>query len=145
MGALKLASGCDRRCSFCAIPAFRGSYLSRPPAEVLTEARWLAENGVKEVLLVSENSSSYGKDLGDLRLLENLLPELAAWSVKAGFDPEVAAARSPTAAAVLAVAASIGAPEAGAARTALPVYVRDKIALNVTEQRAGAAARALAK
>ncbi|HVK34155.1 MAG TPA: 30S ribosomal protein S12 methylthiotransferase RimO [Microlunatus sp.] len=75
---LKLASGCDRRCSFCAIPAFRGSYLSRPPAEVLTEARWLAENGVKEVLLVSENSSSYGKDLGDLRLLEKLLPELAA-------------------------------------------------------------------
>ncbi|HEY5788406.1 MAG TPA: 30S ribosomal protein S12 methylthiotransferase RimO [Microlunatus sp.] len=75
---LKLASGCDRRCSFCAIPAFRGAYLSRRPAEVLTEARWLAENGVKEVLLVSENSSSYGKDLGDLRLLEKLLPELAA-------------------------------------------------------------------
>ena len=75
---LKLASGCDRRCSFCAIPAFRGAYLSRPPAEVLAEARWLADNGVKEVLLVSENSSSYGKDLGDLRLLEKLLPELAA-------------------------------------------------------------------
>ena len=75
---LKLASGCDRRCSFCAIPAFRGAYLSRPPAEVLAEARWLAENGVKEVLLVSENSSSYGKDLGDLRLLEKLLPQLAA-------------------------------------------------------------------
>jgi ribosomal protein S12 methylthiotransferase len=74
---LKLASGCDRRCSFCAIPAFRGAYLSRPPAEVLTEARWLAEHGVREVLLVSENSSSYGKDLGDLRLLERLLPELA--------------------------------------------------------------------
>ena len=45
---------------------------------MLSEARWLAENGVKEVLLVSENSSSYGKDLGDLRLLEKLLPELAA-------------------------------------------------------------------
>ena len=45
---------------------------------MLAEARWLAENGVKEVLLVSENSSSYGKDLGDLRLLEKLLPELAA-------------------------------------------------------------------
>ena len=75
---LKLASGCDRRCSFCAIPAFRGAYLSRPPAEVVAEARWLAEQGVREVLLVSENSSSYGKDLGDLRLLERLLPELAA-------------------------------------------------------------------
>jgi ribosomal protein S12 methylthiotransferase RimO len=75
---LKLASGCDRRCTFCAIPAFRGAYLSRPVADVLAEARWLAESGVREVLLVSENSSSYGKDLGDIRLLENLLPQLAA-------------------------------------------------------------------
>jgi len=75
---LKLASGCDRRCSFCAIPAFRGSFVSRPPADVLTEARWLAEQGVKEVFLVSENSTSYGKDLGDLRALEQLLPQLAA-------------------------------------------------------------------
>ena len=75
---LKLASGCDRRCSFCAIPSFRGSFLSRRPADVLTEARWLAGEGVKELFLVSENSTSYGKDLGDLRLLETLLPELAA-------------------------------------------------------------------
>jgi ribosomal protein S12 methylthiotransferase RimO len=75
---LKLASGCDRRCSFCAIPSFRGAYLSRPPADVLAEARWLAEQGVREAFLVSENTSSYGKDLGDLRLLEKLLPELAA-------------------------------------------------------------------
>jgi len=75
---LKLASGCDRRCTFCAIPAFRGAFLSRRPAEVLTEARWLAERGVKELFLVSENSTSYGKDLGDLRLLETLVPELAA-------------------------------------------------------------------
>ena len=75
---LKLASGCDRRCTFCAIPAFRGSFVSRRPADVLTEARWLAEQGVREVVLVSENSTSYGKDLGDLRLLETLLPEIAA-------------------------------------------------------------------
>ncbi|GAB2680381.1 30S ribosomal protein S12 methylthiotransferase RimO [Thalassiella azotivora] len=75
---LKLASGCDRRCTFCAIPAFRGSYLSRRPAEVLEEARWLAAEGVRELFLVSENSTSYGKDLGDIRLLEALLPELAA-------------------------------------------------------------------
>jgi ribosomal protein S12 methylthiotransferase len=74
---LKLASGCDRRCTFCAIPAFRGAFLSRRPAEVLTEARWLAERGVKELFLVSENSTSYGKDLGDIRLLETLVPELA--------------------------------------------------------------------
>jgi ribosomal protein S12 methylthiotransferase RimO len=75
---LKLASGCDRRCTFCAIPAFRGAYVSRRPAEVLEEARWLAGHGVREIVLVSENSTSYGKDLGDLRLLESLLPELAA-------------------------------------------------------------------
>jgi ribosomal protein S12 methylthiotransferase RimO len=75
---LKLASGCDRRCSFCAIPAFRGAFVSRPPAEVVAEAEWLAEQGVRELHLVSENSTSYGKDLGDVRLLETLLPRLAA-------------------------------------------------------------------
>jgi len=75
---LKLASGCDRRCSFCAIPSFRGAFLSRRPTDILAEARWLAGQGVREIVLVSENSTSYGKDLGDLRLLETLLPELAA-------------------------------------------------------------------
>jgi ribosomal protein S12 methylthiotransferase len=75
---LKIASGCDRRCSFCAIPAFRGAFLSRPPADVLAEAEWLASQGVREILLVSENSTSYGKDLGNLRLLDELLPSLAA-------------------------------------------------------------------
>jgi len=75
---LKIASGCDRRCSFCAIPSFRGAFVSRQPADLLAEARWLAADGVKELLLVSENSTSYGKDLGNLRLLEELLPDLAA-------------------------------------------------------------------
>ena len=75
---LKLASGCDRRCTFCAIPSFRGSFVSRRPSDVLHEAQWLAAQGVKELFLVSENSTSYGKDLGDIRLLESLLPELAA-------------------------------------------------------------------
>jgi ribosomal protein S12 methylthiotransferase len=75
---LKLASGCDRRCAFCAIPSFRGAFLSRSPDDVLAEARWLAGAGVRELVLVSENSTSYGKDLGDLRLLESLLPRLAA-------------------------------------------------------------------
>ncbi len=78
MAPLKLASGCDRRCSFCAIPSFRGSFVSRRPGDVLQEARWLATQEVKELFLVSENSTSYGKDLGDLRLLETLLPELVA-------------------------------------------------------------------
>ena len=74
---LKIASGCDRRCSFCAIPSFRGSFVSRRPHELLKEAEWLAAQGVRELVLVSENSTSYGKDLGDLRLLETVLPELA--------------------------------------------------------------------
>ena len=74
---LKIASGCDRRCSFCAIPRFRGSYVSRAPGDLITEARWLADSGARELFLVSENSSSYGKDLGNVRLLESLLPELA--------------------------------------------------------------------
>jgi ribosomal protein S12 methylthiotransferase len=74
---LKIASGCDRRCTFCAIPAFRGAYVSRQPAEIKAEAAWLVEQNVREIFLVSENSSSYGKDLGDIRLLERLLTELA--------------------------------------------------------------------
>jgi ribosomal protein S12 methylthiotransferase len=78
MAPLKLASGCDRRCTFCAIPAFRGAYVSRPPANIIEEARWLTGHGVRELVLVSENSTSYGKDLGDLRALETLLPALAA-------------------------------------------------------------------
>ncbi|CAB4766645.1 unannotated protein [freshwater metagenome] len=75
---LKIASGCDRRCSFCAIPYFRGSFVSRRPTEIIDEARWLAGEGVTELFLVSENTTSYGKDLGDLRLMEKVLPDLAA-------------------------------------------------------------------
>ena len=75
---LKIASGCDRRCSFCAIPYFRGSFVSRRPHEIMEEARWLIANGVSELFLVSENTTSYGKDLGDLQLMEKILPEIAA-------------------------------------------------------------------
>ena len=70
---LKIASGCDRRCSFCAIPYFRGSFVSRRPTEVLKEAEWLSQNGVSELFLVSENTTSYGKDLGDLMLMDKIL------------------------------------------------------------------------
>lgn len=73
---LKIASGCDRRCAFCAIPSFRGAFVSRTPDEVLAEASWLAEAGVSELFLVSENTTSYGKDLGDLQAMEKLLPKL---------------------------------------------------------------------
>lgn len=75
---LKIASGCDRRCAFCAIPSFRGAFVSRPPGEVLAEAAWLAGQGVRELVLVSENSTSYGKDLGGSGALEELLAGLAA-------------------------------------------------------------------
>jgi MiaB/RimO family radical SAM methylthiotransferase len=75
---VKIASGCDRRCAFCAIPRFRGSFVSRDPEHIVDEAGWLASRGVRELFLVSENSTSYGKDLGDLRALERLLPQLAA-------------------------------------------------------------------
>ena len=75
---LKIASGCDRRCSFCAIPAFRGAFLSRPSEDLVAEAEWLSGHGVRELVLVSENSTSYGKDLGNPRLLDELLPALAA-------------------------------------------------------------------
>ena len=78
---VKIASGCDRRCAFCAIPMFRGSYLSRPVAEVVAEAQWLVENGVREAVLVSENSSAYGKDLAG-----NLETLLEAPSIAAGLN-----------------------------------------------------------
>ena len=75
---LKIASGCDRRCSFCAIPYFRGSFISRNPDEILEEGKWLADHGVSELFLVSENTTSYGKDLGDLKLMEKILPSFSA-------------------------------------------------------------------
>jgi ribosomal protein S12 methylthiotransferase RimO len=81
VASLKIASGCDRRCTFCAIPSFRGAFVSRTPDEVVAEAAWLAQNGVRELFLVSENSTSYGKDLGREHggpdALEKLLRRLA--------------------------------------------------------------------
>ena len=82
VAALKIASGCDRRCSFCAIPSFRGAFVSRTPDEIVAEGAWLAGEGVRELFLVSENSTSYGKDLGRAHggpdALALLLPRLAA-------------------------------------------------------------------
>ena len=78
---MKLASGCDRRCTFCAIPSFRGAFVSRPAEDVLAETTWLAAQGVREAVLVSENSTSYGKDLGDPALLERLLARMAGTGI----------------------------------------------------------------
>jgi ribosomal protein S12 methylthiotransferase len=74
---VKLAEGCDRECSFCAIPSFRGPFRSRRPTEILEEAAWLASRGVSEIGLVAENSTSYGKDLGGREALIQLLRDLA--------------------------------------------------------------------
>jgi ribosomal protein S12 methylthiotransferase RimO len=76
---LKIASGCDRVCTFCAIPSFRGRFRSRPLDELLAEAAWLVEGGARELVLVSENTTSWGKDLeGGRKLQPTLLRELSA-------------------------------------------------------------------
>ena len=75
---LKIASGCDRVCTFCAIPSFRGRFRSRPVDELVAEARWLAGQGVRELVLVSENTTSYGKDLPGGRALQPRLLEALA-------------------------------------------------------------------
>ena len=75
---LKTASGCDRLCTFCAIPSFRGGFRSRPIDEILAEAAWLSSQGVRELVLVSENTTSWGKDLSGGRDQQRvLLEELA--------------------------------------------------------------------
>jgi ribosomal protein S12 methylthiotransferase RimO len=75
---LKIASGCDRVCTFCAIPSFRGRFRSRPLDELVAEARWLADQGVRELVLVSENTTSWGKDLPGGRALQPRLLEALA-------------------------------------------------------------------
>jgi ribosomal protein S12 methylthiotransferase len=73
---LKVAEGCDYACSFCIIPTLRGKYRSRTPASIVTEARSLAARGVKELLLISQDTSFYGVDRGERGALARLLREL---------------------------------------------------------------------
>ena len=74
---IKIAEGCDNRCSYCIIPALRGKYRSRQMDDVLYEARMLAASGVKELIVVAQDTSRYGTDLGDgRRLLPDLLREM---------------------------------------------------------------------
>ncbi len=76
---LKIAEGCDNRCSYCIIPYLRGKFRSRQLDDVLYEARLLAASGVKEIIVVAQDTSRYGTDLGDgRRLLPQLLHELCA-------------------------------------------------------------------
>ena len=75
---IKIAEGCDNHCSYCVIPSLRGKYRSRQMEDVLYEARMLASTGVKELIVVAQDTSRYGTDLpGHQRLLPQLLKELA--------------------------------------------------------------------
>ncbi len=74
---LKISEGCDRPCSFCAIPLMRGKHVSRPIEELVLEARNLAKNGTKELLLIAQDSTYYGLDLYKKRNLAELLKNLS--------------------------------------------------------------------
>jgi ribosomal protein S12 methylthiotransferase len=73
---LKISEGCDRVCAFCAIPQIRGKYISRPMDELVNEASKLAENGVKELILIAQDLSYYGLDLYKRQALPELVTEL---------------------------------------------------------------------
>jgi ribosomal protein S12 methylthiotransferase len=74
---LKISEGCDRPCSFCAIPLMRGKHISKPIETIITEAKNLARNGVKELLLIAQDSTYYGLDVNKKRNLAELLDQLA--------------------------------------------------------------------
>jgi len=73
---IKIAEGCDRPCAFCSIPSMRGSFRSRRFGSIVEEARMLAKQGVKEVLLIAQDSSRYGEDLGEVDALAALIRAL---------------------------------------------------------------------
>ena len=77
---LKIADGCDRQCAFCAIPGIKGPMVSRHPEDVFRDARYLQQNGVKEIILIAQDSTAYGRDLGMQDglpdLLEGLIPHI---------------------------------------------------------------------
>ena len=76
MAYLKIAEGCDNCCSYCAIPKIRGPYVSRPYDEVLAEARSLAASGIKEIIVVAQDTTLYGQDLYGKLMLPQLLRDL---------------------------------------------------------------------
>ena len=73
---LKIAEGCDNRCTYCAIPLIRGGFRSREPEDVLKEAGWLAEKGVKELNVIAQDTTRYGEDIYGTPQLAKLLREL---------------------------------------------------------------------
>ncbi|MBX3294486.1 MAG: 30S ribosomal protein S12 methylthiotransferase RimO [Acidobacteria bacterium] len=73
---IKIAEGCDRPCAFCSIPGMRGSFRSRRFGSIIEEARGLAKQGVKEIVLIAQDSSRYGEDLGEVDALAALIRAL---------------------------------------------------------------------
>jgi ribosomal protein S12 methylthiotransferase len=73
---IKIAEGCDRPCAFCSIPSMRGSFRSRRFGSIIEEARMLARQGVKEIVLIAQDSSRYGEDLGEIDALAALIRAL---------------------------------------------------------------------
>lgn len=76
MAYLKIAEGCDNCCSYCIIPKLRGPYVSRPYEEVIAEAKALAEKGIKELIVVAQDTTRYGEDLYGKLMLPQLLKDL---------------------------------------------------------------------
>ncbi len=76
MGYLKIAEGCNKFCTYCVIPRIRGSYRSVPMEKLIAEAKYMAENGIRELVLVAQETSSYGIDLYGKKLLPELIAEL---------------------------------------------------------------------
>ena len=77
MGYLKIAEGCDKRCTYCAIPLMRGRYRSVPMEKLLDEASYMAENGINELVLVAQETTCYGKDIYGKKCLHELIHKLA--------------------------------------------------------------------
>jgi ribosomal protein S12 methylthiotransferase len=74
---LKISEGCDHPCSFCAIPLMRGLHKSKPMNDLLTEAKYLSSKGVKELIIIGQDTTDYGKDIYDRRNLAELLTKLS--------------------------------------------------------------------
>ncbi|WBW94846.1 30S ribosomal protein S12 methylthiotransferase RimO [Oceanirhabdus sp. W0125-5] len=75
---LRIAEGCDNKCAYCAIPAIRGKYRSRTKESIIDEAKSLAKQGVKEVILVAQDTTCYGKDIYGKKVLHELVREISS-------------------------------------------------------------------
>lgn len=74
---LKISEGCDHPCSFCAIPLMRGKHVSRPMDQLLSEAKFLASQGTKELVIIAQDTTDYGKDIYDKKIISDLLNKLS--------------------------------------------------------------------